>query len=444
MISSDEAHTDQHGTPDPTTFGTKINAPDATQLAFEAYTLARRQCRTARSKRLPKSSTACFGFDTPILMDFLGIAYWKTIHKADKGESVVQILPSGNIEDLTDALITPIKTTCCFDRQTGGNDMVRMGSCIITPHHQILTADGWMTARQAAARGQGEILVNSNIPRVYNLCLKGGGNILINTSCLPGATTFTTAATMGYRFELATDPQQMGSLTYPTDVRTRLGLRQDLKSGRKHFSPGEVRTLPNEELIFRNITGDILVNKRPGTGPMLSRLHTIPSPNNSPAVIRLAQFESKTATTLDKSEISGEQEEKTVISSHLSAELHSDQARLVPRKSQPKSDTANAKSELEISYEPANKNPHFPNSFHSDITTSPHSTEEIQLDQATAQENWLTPSFTPDTHILILKADKATWIQIGDAKRGATVIQSLPSGYIGDVSGAQSATIERV
>ena len=119
------------------------------------------------------------------------------IHKAERGESVVQTLPSGNIADLTDALTTPIKTICCFDSQTGGNDMVRMGSCTITPQHHIFTADGWMTAQQAAARGQGKILVNSNIPRVYNLCLEGGGNILINTSHLPGATTFTTAATMG-------------------------------------------------------------------------------------------------------------------------------------------------------------------------------------------------------------------------------------------------------
>jgi len=339
-------------------------------------------------KRLPKFSTACFGFDTPILMESLGTAHWKMIHKAEKGESVVQTLPSGNIVDLTDALTTPIKTICCFDNQIGGNDMVRMGSSTITPQHHIFTADGWMTAQQAAVRGQGKILVNSNIPRVYNLCLEGGGNILINTSHLPGATTFTTAATMGYRFELATDPQQMGSLTYPEDIRTRLGLRQELNFGRKHFFPGEVQILPNEELIFKNITGDILVNKRPGTGPMLSRLRTIPSPNNSPAAIRLA------------------------TSCRLSAELHRDQARLVPRKPQPKLDTANAKSEMEISCEPAQKNPHFPHTFHSDIMTFPHSTEEIQLDQATAQENWLTTSFTPDTHILILKADKASWIQI--------------------------------
>jgi len=117
-----------------------------------------------------------------------------------------------------------------------------------------------MTARQAAARGQGTVLNNFNIPRVYNLCLEGGGNILINTSSLQGATTFTTAATTGYRFEQATDPQQMGSLTYPEDIRTRLGLRQKLNFGRNHFFPDEVQILPNGELIFKNITGDILVN----------------------------------------------------------------------------------------------------------------------------------------------------------------------------------------
>jgi len=207
MISSDGTHTDQHGTPEPITSGNTINAPDTTQSATEAYIVPRSQRKAARSKRLPKSSTACFNFDTPVLMESMGTAYWKMIYKAEKGESVVQTLPSGNIMDLTDAHTTPIKTNCCFVSQAGGNDMVRMGRCIITPHHHILTAEGWMTARQAAAKGQGKVLVNSNIPRVYNLCLEGGGNILINTSRLPGATTLTTAATMGYLFEPATDSQ---------------------------------------------------------------------------------------------------------------------------------------------------------------------------------------------------------------------------------------------
>jgi len=306
MISSEKTHTDHHGTPEPITSDTTINAPDAAQLATEAYTLTRRQRKAASSKRLPKSSTACFSFDTPILMELLGFAHWQSIHKVEKGENVIQLLPSGNIDDLTDAITTPIKTNCSFDQlSTGGIDMVRMGSCCITPHHHILTADGWTTARQAADMGQGEILTNFKHPRVYNLCLEGGGNILINTSSLPGQTTLTTAATMGYRFEPATDSQQKGSLTYPEEVRNRLGRRQDLQIGRQSFGLGDVQTLPYGELIFKNTTGDIPARKRPGTGPMLSQLPA-PLPNNSPAAKRLAQLEPKTATTWNKSEISGE------------------------------------------------------------------------------------------------------------------------------------------
>ena len=53
--------------------------------------------------------------------------------------------------------------------------MVKMGKCTITPRHHILTEEGWMTARQAAARGQG-LVIRSLIERVYNFCLVGGGN----------------------------------------------------------------------------------------------------------------------------------------------------------------------------------------------------------------------------------------------------------------------------
>jgi len=60
------------------------------------------------------------------------------------------------------------------------------------------------------------------------------------------------------------------------------------------------------------------------------------------------------------------------------------------------------------------------------------------------QEYRLTPSFTSDTHILILTAGVASWTQIRDARCGATVIKSLPYGNAEDVSGAQSATLERV
>jgi len=57
-----------------------------------------------------------------------------------------------------------------------------MGECIITAHYHIQTADGSMTAQQAAAKGHGNFLPNFEISKVYNFCLEGGGNILINTS----------------------------------------------------------------------------------------------------------------------------------------------------------------------------------------------------------------------------------------------------------------------
>jgi len=46
------------------------------------------------------------------------------------------------------------------------------------------------------------------------------------------------------------------------------------------------------------------------------------------------------------------------------------------------------------------------------------------------QEYRLTPSFTSDTHILILTAGGARWTQIRDARCGATVIQSLRDNVV--------------
>ena len=75
MFSSDETNTDQHVTPEPITSVTTINAPDA--KATETYTVARSPHKAVRSKRFPQSSTACFSFDTPVLMEPMGTAFWK-------------------------------------------------------------------------------------------------------------------------------------------------------------------------------------------------------------------------------------------------------------------------------------------------------------------------------------------------------------------------------
>ena len=87
----------------------------------------------------------------------------------------------------------------------------------------------------------------------------------------------------------------------------------------------------------------------------------------------------------------------------------------------------------------APRNPE-PESKAADATGGP----ETHLDQAAAHATWLTPSFTPGTLLLILNAGQATWTPIWEVIRGATAIQSLPSGSTGDVSGAQLATIEKV
>jgi len=75
MASIEKIRTELYETPEPITSDTASNAPGATQLAPAAYTLTKRQRKAASSTRLSKSSTACFGFDTPILMELLGFAY---------------------------------------------------------------------------------------------------------------------------------------------------------------------------------------------------------------------------------------------------------------------------------------------------------------------------------------------------------------------------------
>ena len=193
----------------------------------------------------------------------------------------------------------------------------------------------------------------------------------------------------------------LGSLTYPEDTLTRLGQMKGMQFGRKHFFAHEVWTLPNGELLFESTRDDLPTSedKRPGTASLPSRHHTTPPPMNRLAPMRPAQ---------------------------------------------PGSNTANVMSKTETSGETVKENPGYPNTTHLDTTTSHRLPEELHLDHVAAGAIWCVPSFTPNTYILIRNADKASWIQLGDATSGATVVQSLPSGNIGDLSGAKSTTIERV
>jgi len=204
--------------PEPIKSDTATNAPPVGQSTTAHPTLTRSQ---RLAKRLSKSDTACFSWDTYVLIASQDSALWKKFYQVQQGEVVVQSLPSGNIMNLTGALLTPVTTMCCFDTKDGGNDMVHLGTFTITPNHHIHTADGWMTASQAADKGLG-VVHSSQIERVYNLCLLGGGNILINTSSQPEVMIFTPAATMGYLFTPASGSQQYSSLSYPDDIQTQL------------------------------------------------------------------------------------------------------------------------------------------------------------------------------------------------------------------------------
>jgi len=130
--------------------------------------------------------------------------------------------------------MTKIETVCTFDCPDEGIDLVKMGEALITAHHHIQTAEGWMTARQATQQGLGRLISNAPAKRVYNLLLEGGGNIIINTTANPQeALTTTVAATMGYRIERTKDSQLPDSLTYPQASLQRLGQYKGMCRGWK-------------------------------------------------------------------------------------------------------------------------------------------------------------------------------------------------------------------
>jgi len=146
----------------------QVTGPIPTLTQAQMHLIAKRRRQQARAK-LPKSSTTCFLLSTPILIWETEGALWIPIYKAAKGATVIQSLPSGKLEDLTEAVMTKIETVCTFGCSKDGIDIVRMGKALLTAHHHLRTAEGWMTARQAAQQGQGRLINNFRVERVYNL-----------------------------------------------------------------------------------------------------------------------------------------------------------------------------------------------------------------------------------------------------------------------------------
>jgi len=373
------------GVVEPVSENTKDNEPVPTLTQAETTSIEKRRRRQARAGEQAKNSTACFHLGTPILVQKNEKAIWIPIYKAE----VVQSLPSEIIEDLTDALMTKIETICVFDCPTGGIDIVQMGEALITAHHHIQIADGWMTARQAAHLGHGALYNNFSLPRVYSLCLEGGGNIIINTTAHPqDAPTLTMAATMGCRFEPAEDTKHKGFLTYPVNIRVGLGQISGMKSGHKHFKANEVETRSNGEIIFKTI-------------PTMEIEPPIPDKNRPETPLRPSTHDTITLHT-------------RVLASKTIAHIESATAIEMDKKAK----------KGELNTRPIGP----PDTTHSDTTTCLRPPEELLSDRDATKEDLPKPSLTPDTYILISNGEKALWIHLWTA-----VVQSLPSEKIGDL-----------
>ena len=197
----------------------KSTEQEPTLTKAQTASIDKRRRRQARANSQGNRGTACFTGNTYILVIKRSRASRIPIWTVKKGDVAVQSLPSGKIEDLSRAMMTPIKTLCTFECPDAKIDLVQMGEAYITAHHHIHTEDGWMTARQASDRGQGKLWTNQVCQRVYSLCLDGGGKIMVNTTAPPqNLSTQLEAATMGCRFEPPTDTQHKGSLTYPDSL----------------------------------------------------------------------------------------------------------------------------------------------------------------------------------------------------------------------------------
>jgi len=106
---------------------TKEDGPAPTLTPAQMHSIAKRRRQQARAK-LPKSSTACFYLTTPVLIWGTEGAFWIPIYKAEKGDIVIQSPPSGNIEDLSGALMAKIETVCTFGCSKDRIDIVQMGN----------------------------------------------------------------------------------------------------------------------------------------------------------------------------------------------------------------------------------------------------------------------------------------------------------------------------
>jgi len=195
-----------------------------------------------------------------------------------------------------------------------------------------------------------------------------------------------------------------------------MGQIREMEFGFKHFKANEVETLPNGKIHFKDI-------------PIKRVDPSIPDEERLGTTLRPPMHDTTTS------------QEDTLRECRAAHSLHTtlQASHLAPKTtSQLESDMEIEKDKRENKARPIGP----PDTSHSDPKTGQRPPEEHFCDLVAAKEGLPKPSFTPDTYILARKSDKAIWIHLWTATRGGTVVQSLPSGKIEDLSGARVTTIE--
>ena len=150
--------------------------------------------------------TPSFTSDTHILLLTAGVARWTQIRDARGGATVIQSLPSGNVGDVRRAQLATLQRVWFFEEEED-DIIIQIGKAYLIANHPILTAEGWLLASQAAAKGYGQLPSDREFSQLCGLQLATGGNVLINTSTTQDlASVYIEAATLGYSFLSSPEP----------------------------------------------------------------------------------------------------------------------------------------------------------------------------------------------------------------------------------------------
>ena len=381
------------------------------------------------------------------------MASWTQIGDARRGATVIQSLPFGNIGDMSGAQSATLERVWNFEGWGDETDIVQIGKAYITANHPILTVDGWMLASQAADKGHGKLPSDREYSQLCSLQLATGGNILINTSTSPELpSVYTEAATMGCRFS---PPSNSLNRNFPIYASQGTGPR-DGSAAQSKPSYSQVIAFNSKRLSKRPILPPTPLTPETHALPkFIAKIEkTVKGHKGEPTtgISATAHLGTKTEQRTSE-EYCGDLDAAMTGTNRIRPTGTQKSCREVIQEDGPGGVDEGHETGLRVQdNRDGSTGSATEVQSHRDITDTtcpaipPATCPNIHSPSGTEPglKGKGTPSFSPGTLLLILNAGQAAWIPIWKVKCGATVIQSLPSGSTGDVSGAQLATIEKV